>query len=267
MKSTITLTFGDVAENNKGMQMIGQQVQKGEGFNLDDIKLMIEKFNMIGCETKVYRLNDAIKEIKGCENAENATLLVVKKGIQKILEKHTKYTYDDLLKEQLKLDYDKKALMYGRVVNKTARYNLCFDDIPQEPDYETGKGRIIAYSSMPVLKSLIKYFEKYFGDKFIKPHKLKCESNYYYDITKTGIGYHGDSERVKVIGVRLGESLPLHYQWYYQSKPVGQNMKFMLEGGDIYVMSEKAVGTDWKSKSFPTLRHAAGSSKFTKINE
>ena len=31
-------------------------------------------------------------------------------------------------------------------------------------------------------------------------------------------------------------------------------------------MSEKAVGTDWKRKKFPTLRHAAGCEKYTKIN-
>jgi len=28
-------------------------------------------------------------------------------------------------------------------------------------------------------------------------------------------------------------------------------------------MSEKAVGTDWKKKTIPTLRHATGSDKFT----
>jgi len=36
-----------------------------------------------------------------------------------------------------------------------------------------------------------------------------------------------------------------------------------LRGGDIYIMSEKAVGTDWKKKNVPTLRHSAGSPKYT----
>lgn len=31
-----------------------------------------------------------------------------------------------------------------------------------------------------------------------------------------------------------------------------------LNGGDIYIMSSKAVGCDWKSSSTVTLRHAAG---------
>lgn len=33
---------------------------------------------------------------------------------------------EEMLKEQNKLSPDTKAFMYGRVVNKKARYNLCF---------------------------------------------------------------------------------------------------------------------------------------------
>ena len=44
--------------------------------------------------------------------------------------------------------------------------------------------------------------------------------------------------------------------------PIGKRAEIMLEHGDMYVMSEKAVGTDWKNPSIPTLRHAAGSKKF-----
>lgn len=31
------------------------------------------------------------------------------------------------------------------------------------------------------------------------------EGNYYYDINKTGIGFHGDSERKKVIAISLSD--------------------------------------------------------------
>lgn len=33
----------------------------------------------------------------------------------------------------------------------------------------------------------------------------------------------------------------------------------------MYVMSEKAVGTDWKMSKIPTLRHATGCKKFTEF--
>jgi len=42
-------------------------------------------------------------------------------------------------------------------------------------------------------------------------------------------------------------------------------MIFPVDGGDIYVMSEKAVATDWLKKNTFTLRHATGSAEFTTI--
>jgi len=38
-----------------------------------------------------------------------------------------------------------------------------------------------------------------------------------------------------------------------------------LHDGDVYAMSEKAVGTDWKKKLVPTLRHATGCKTYTTI--
>lgn len=86
---------------------------------------------------------------------------------------------------------------------------------------------------------------------------------------KTYIGYHGDSERKIVIAMRLGtESMPFYYQWFQRSSAIGKNIKIVLNPGDVYVMSEKAVGTDWKKKIIPTLRHAtAMDEKLIKIKE
>ncbi len=67
--------------------------------------------------------------------------------------------------------------------------------------------------------------------------------------------------------MRLGQTIPLHYQWFVQGEPVGERVVLMLNHGDLYVMSEKATGYDWKSKSTPTLRHAAGCDKFTTIKK
>lgn len=64
------------------------------------------------------------------------------------------------------------------------------------------------------------------------------------------------------MAVRLGASLPICYQWFLQSKPVGERIRVDLHGGDMYVMSEYAVGTNWKSRSIYTLRHAAGADKY-----
>jgi hypothetical protein len=57
--------------------------------------------------------------------------------------------------------------------------------------------------------------------------------------------------------------MPIFWQWYVRNQPVGSKMGLKLNGGDLYFMSEKAVGTDWKESSKLTLRHAAGCAEYT----
>jgi len=150
--------------------------------------------------------------------------------------------------------------MRGRVVNKHARWNVCYDTKSKEPDYENGKGRVVGYTKVPIFKTLFDNILTYFG---AKASNLKGEGNYYYDITKTGIGYHSDLERRKVIGIRLGENMPLYFKWYLKGEQQGDKQEVPLNGGDIYIMSEKAVATDGRKRNIYTLRHATGSSKYT----
>lgn len=68
---------------------------------------------------------------------------------------------------------------------------------------------------------------------------LTAEGNFYYDINKCGIGFHGDGERKKVIALRLcnGKCHPIHYQWFLRGKPIGKRAIIELDDRDLYVMS------------------------------
>jgi hypothetical protein len=59
--------------------------------------------------------------------------------------------------------------------------------------------------------------------------------------------------------------MPFHYQWFYHGQPMGNRVELMIHHGDLYAMSAKAVGTDWKKKKIFTLRHAAGAPKYLTI--
>ena len=251
--SAITLTVCDRAENHVGMEQIGDLAV--EGFTIKELENVKEK---IGDGVEIVELECEGED--GKIAADKAWILIIRDGVNKICDGGL----DELKREQFGLTPDRKAFMYGRVVNKHARGNLCFDDVGHEPDYDNKKGTVIAYDSVPMTKLLRERIGGLLGDK---GKDLACEGNYYYDIKKCGIGFHGDAERRKVIGVRLGDSIPLHFQWFHKSKSVGKRMKFKLNDGDMYVMSDKAVGFDWKKKSIMTLRHAAGSDKFLEIKE
>jgi hypothetical protein len=256
---TITITFGEQAENHAGMQIIGQGL-RGEGLSMEDLQKAQEIFERKGAKTELVTLNDLLPDDV---NAPPAGILIVRNGVNIILQgmEMTKY---DMMEEQVKLDWDKKAWMRGRVVNKVARFNLVYGDEAQEPDYEDKKGRIIPWKDIPISAYVHNNLGEYFGDK---ASDLEAEGNYYYDAAKCGIGFHGDSERKIVIALRLGQEIPIHYQWFLRSKPIGRRGQYVVQGGDLYVMSEKATGYDWKRSSILTLRHAAGATKYLTIKK
>jgi len=153
-----------------------------------------------------------------------------------------------------------------KVLNKNARANVCFGDDGSEPDYERKKGRIVGYDSVPSLECVKRQLRDVLGSKC---DNLICEGNRYFDLKKCGIGYHGDAERRKVVAFRVGESMDLHFNWFVESKSVGKIFKTTLKNGDMYLMSEKAVGTDWRCRKIYTLRHSAGrsDSKYLKLKK
>lgn len=235
---TTTITFCECAENHVGMEKLGRA--DATGFSLNDLKQFKRSLSAKGIASTIY-------DLKHDDHTGSAYILVAKDALRLI--------NGDLLAELDALDWDTKALMKGRVVNKHARHNLCFADYDQEPDYNNGKGRVISFSSVPILNELRNIL-----NELTNTHLL-AEGNRYY-AKSCGIGYHGDAERKRVIGIRLGETMPLTYQWYYKNDRIGDRYYFELEHGDLYIMCEKATGNDWKKRLIPTLRHAAGASQY-----
>ncbi len=193
---TFTLTFGDQAENHKGMQKIGTMAESG--FQIEDLQKAKEWFESKGAKCEIAALHEGLKE-ELRTNELNSYVLIARKGLNAVLE--TEKGDDLFFNEQKALNKDRKAFMYGRVVNKHARHNLCFGEEAQDADYQSGKGTIIPFS---ILEKVRNTLNNVVGKKAEK-------GNYYYDVTKCGIGFHGDTERRLVIGIRVGTTFPLHY--------------------------------------------------------
>lgn len=251
--STITITFGDVAENHVGMQKIGNMAK--EGFTVSELENAETLFKKKGCKTEFVRLNEYLPDD---ESSDEAAILIIREGL-KLFIKDTEAFHQ----EESDREWDTKALMRGKVVNKHARYNLCYSDNAQEPDFGSGKGRIISFDESKGLTTIRNKLHLYLGDK---AKSLKAEGNKYYDTTKCGIGFHGDAERKIVVAFRTGESMALRYLWFLNNQPIGEPVTLTINGNDMYIMSSKAVGTDWKKRLIPTLRHAAGCEKYISMD-
>jgi hypothetical protein len=249
LKKVYTITFGDVAENHAKMQKIGTLHENG--YSIQKIEQIQNKLTGLGLVTEMVDLNVGFNA-----SFESAKVLVIRRGAQFILGEETA----GLMAENDALTMDKKAFMKGKVVNKVARWNLCFADEDQEPNYEDGKGRVVSWTHIPKMARIRQVISEWTEDVL-----LNGEANYYYDMSQCGIGFHGDGERRKVFAVRMGETMPLYFKWFQNSQSVGEPFELVLNDGDMYIMSEKAVGFDWLKKKTPTLRHSTGCSKFTGI--
>lgn len=253
-KQTFTLTYGNCAENHKSMEIIGTQLETG--LTNENLQTAYEYFTNLGAQCELINLKTLIEsdsDTATLDKIDEASILIVKQGVNYLLSNGTA---DDLYLEQDKLEKDKKAFMYGRVVNKKARHNLCFSDFDQDPDYENKKGTVVNFNRVKYTRKIRKMIPKIIPIPIVK--NLQCEGNYYYDNANTYIGMHGDSERQIVIATRLGGDFPLHFQWYFHGKKIGKTLSKILSHGDMYFMSNKAVGHDWKKSSIYTLRHGAG---------
>ena len=250
---TITATFGEVSENRVGNEQIG--IKADEGFNHKDLIKAKEWFESKGIVCELVCLNDGLT--KGAEKntglkADKAYILIARNGVSAIVNP------DELYEEERNLKYDKKAWMRGKVVNLKARYALCVAEKGHKANYDEKQGTVLTYDKVPLLKQVREELSNVVGKK---GKKLTCELNAYYE-ADSHIGYHGDIERMLVVAVRLGVPMKLAFSWFYRYVAISDPIIITLNHGDMYINSEKAVGSDANRPSIITLRHAAGSNKY-----
>ena len=273
-KLAITITFSECCENHVGMQKISKSSVIQEGFNHDDLLMAKEKFDKLGAICELHLLNDALNEVNKLNELEvnkinnineinKAYVLIIRNGVN-ILLNDVKKSTNDVMNEMLSFEWDSRAKMYGRVVNKHARQNVCFADQSQESDIENGKGTIIKFNDIKCVNHVRNKLGEFLGEK---GESLLAEGNRYNDVDVNGIGWHGDLERKRVVAIRLGHSMPLCFSWFLRFNPVGKIIKFMLNDGDMYIMDDKSTGNDGKRSSILTLKHCAGAEKYMKFKD
>lgn len=255
MHKTITLTFGDAGENHVGMEKIGKVCDDTQLFSCDDLKHIA---STLDCNAEYHDLS---------LNEQVEAGFLILRGYFNDIENNLFKSLNELAWDSQYYDIRRK-----RVLNKHARHNLLFvNGLERDPDYCNKKGRIIDINTIDLLKVLNERIENDVNSclKRKEGSNLICEGNLYFN-KMCGIGYHGDAERKKTIGCRLGDTMNLHFQWFIKHKPIDPNSchySFILNSGDVYIMSSKAVGNDWKKSTIPTLRHACGNDSYTSLTK
>ena len=293
----ISLTCAPGGENNRGMEIIGRMPIKGEGFTAKDLEGLCPYFNkLMGAsfgnrksfllDLNALSINDYINKILPDE--DQARVLILRDWASQTMGAHawTREVYKEIAPIRWDAEYldpnkyrteivdGKEVRIRGKRMNKLARTNLCFvADREQKPAVFEGKGTIYDLKKLKYLNKGVEKLKEQIAAGLIEiGSKTKViinvvEGNRYYDLKKTGIGFHGDTERVVVICISIGgEAYPMRWQWFKDGMPIGKAIDVKLNSGDVYIMSEKAVGADWKKKSRYTLRHSAGAKKYTNLD-
>lgn len=259
LKTTWSLTIGNGGENHKGMEFLGNIRKKGEGWNIQQLLLAKDIFEKeYKKNVELYNLTEiCLKNVKIPEKQipKNAYLLVVRNYLT--IEMHL-----NMIKELKSYEWDRKYwdIRRKRVLNKLARANVCYGIEERKANYNEGKGTIIGFEKSPLVHESLKNIEF-----IMKEQNLIVEGNQYDNIDKNGIGAHGDTERVCVACLRVGASMPIKFGYFWNCLVRGETTEIILNGGDLYIMSEEAVGAEWLSKNKWVLRHCAGANKYLKM--
>jgi hypothetical protein len=248
---TITITFGECGENHVGMQKLGTRAS--EGFTRSELNLLKEGCEAEGFKCELHDLSAMLPKEHQSPTLDACVLVI--RGACGVFGLNADATFEKLKA----IEWDQHMWNKGVVTKKIATHNICFDMLRQEPDYPQKKGRIVHFKDVPDLLQMREGIHRLFGDKAAN---FIAEGNRYYDVKKCGIGWHGDAERKMVAAIRFGAPMSLAYQWYLQCGSISDKLTMTLNHGDVYFMSEKATGWDWRTQKIPTLRHAAGCQKY-----
>jgi hypothetical protein len=259
MTDRYALTLGEQSEAHTGGRIYGKGLA-ARGFTVDELCAFRDA---LGEQARVVHLTDALPAAAPRVPGNEAAVLHIKDGIALLTGSAT--FADEMLREQQAHPYDTHYWdpRRKRVLHKRARYSIVFGDEAAAPSADCRQSSIIAYRDVPRFQQLRALLPAFFGSMAAD---LESEGNHYFH-SDAGIGFHGDSERRITLCCSLGAPTTLRFYWRapFSLAPASAPVDLHLAHGDIYLMSQKATGSDWQNQSLYRLVHGAGASKHIQV--
>ena len=219
-------------------------VVAAEGFSTDHLRACCALLQTQGLRARIVELNPLCPV-----PARDACVLVVR-------DPNPQRTAACL--EAVKgIQYDNFTFAYGKILTAHSRHLVFAGATPRVGDRDKGLHTILPWAGLPPLESARQWITAQLATTEIQ---AACILKY-PSIETGGLSWHGDGERKQTIVYRvdpISSKRPLWFRWYHKSLPIGEPVAVHLEAGDFCIASEVAVGTDFKKRSLPTVRHATG---------
>ena len=209
IKKTISVILSDVVNSvsNFGKQILGQSSKYELTF--EDLNSSLHKWKEIDCETELIKLHDYLPGDIEVTDDMMAYILIIRNGINNMLpNKKQEHPYSNLLfKEQDTLTLNTS------IVNKDnkceSKYNMIFGTQDQISQLNNNNNYIHKWNKIPLLEKFNNKLKHFLNKKI---ENLKVETNYYHDIEKCGLKYHGNTNNRNIqINLQLGASMNLDF--------------------------------------------------------
>ena len=253
--SHATVTFCECAESDRSLQQLGEKASSG--FSIAQLERAKAWFEQRGIACILIPLPNP----NG--TGPDGAVLVARAAVPLLCGVPSQAHVMD---ELLQIPYDTKMIHYGKLAEKRARHCNVLADHDQSPDYGTRQSTVVRFARVPALERMRAQLPDILGsdatNMFAEVNKYPSAAD---DAVIGGIGFHGDSERRRVVAARFGTSaFLLRFVWFRSHKVASGPIDVTVFPGDVYIMSDAAVGHDWKCSGRHTLRHAAGAPKYTR---
>lgn len=258
---TFTVTFCTRRRDVHSMAKLGDEANNGVSTAFID-QLISRLGDHPHVVVDLTRALDSINIPASAPNIPGAKVLIVKNGagfFASCFDTDPPRAKSEVLRELRSMPYDRQAMLYKRLCASHARYTNKLDDYSQEPDLINGQGTVASFANYGCINTIRHSISQFLG----RDTPLVGEVNNYFDARRCGIGWHGDAERQLWAAMRAGpgsSEMPLKFQWFHKSSPIGEIVSVDLDDGDVIFFSSWATGYNFNKGSLLTLRHAAGSS-------
>ena len=238
---SFTLTFSDASP----VKRVGKNAKNG--FSIAELRKMCIDFGKKGFECEWIDLNAAMPPCHVLINTPKAAVLVIRKGVSWF-----KSEADDLLLKLKSLQWNEQVWLKHKLVKNPMRRHLKFG----EKQYVSDEGLVVALKACPDIMKIRDSLNEMYSYRSVN---FEVEGDHYYDMERCGRDSFGDWDKRMLVGLQVGATMKMAFTWWYQESKFSTPVEIELHHGDIFVLSDKAVGHDIHRKAIATLKRTCGS--------
>lgn len=234
-----TLTFSDSSDAKRTGKL---------GFSIAELQKVQKEFEKKGFTCELIDLNIVLPPAHVIVDTPKARVLIIRQGVRDF---GTGSDADGILQKLKTLPWDDRVWFKHKPVKNPMRHHLRFGEV----EYNSDEGHVVALKSIPDIVRIRQTLNEMYSYRGVE---FDVEGDRFYNPETCGREPWGDQDRRFVVGVQLGAMMKMAFTWYYHESPFSQPVVIELQHGDIFMLSDKAVGHDVNRKAIATLRRTCG---------